>query len=160
MGASQPTDAVLSALDELIMVLRETTERNRTAIQRAEAIRRLRRRGRPYSEIGPMEQRPLIVELLTRNLSELSEAGSRLRRVEAQALYSEGLTMAEIADLFGVTRQRVAALLHPGGPTNGRSIEGKPRRSSLSDPERRARCEVGHRFRLRAIPIDKLILGP
>ena len=30
---------------------------------------------------------------------------------EARALYAEGLTMAQIAELFGVSRQRVAALL-------------------------------------------------
>jgi transcriptional regulator with XRE-family HTH domain len=127
MGVSQPVDVVLAALDELVTVLRETTERNRTAIRRAQAIRKLRERGHSYSEIVPMEQRPLIVELLTRSLSELSEAGGRLRRAEARALYSEGLTMAEIADLFGVTRQRVAALLHPneGG-------EGSDKRKHLS----------------------------
>ena len=106
-----PVDAVLAALEDLETVLHETTERSRTAIRRAEVIRRLRERGHRYSEIVPMEERPLIVELLTLSLSDLSDASSRFRRVEARALYSEGLTMAEIADLFGVTRQREAALL-------------------------------------------------
>ncbi len=104
-------DDVLAALDNLEAVLRGNSERIRTAIRRADEIRRLRERGHRYSEIVPIEERPLIVELITRNLNELSEASSRFRRVEARALYSEGLTMAEIADLFGVTRQRVAALL-------------------------------------------------
>jgi hypothetical protein len=104
-------DDVLAALENLEAVLRENMERNRTAMRRADEIRRLRKRGHRYSEIVPSEERPLIVELLTRNLNELSDASSRFRRVEARALYSEGLTMAEIADLFGVTRQRVAALL-------------------------------------------------
>ncbi|MGH2767041.1 MAG: hypothetical protein ACRDKA_14215 [Actinomycetota bacterium] len=111
MPSPHPNDPVLAALNELVTVLRETTERNRTATRRAEAIRRLRQSGQQYREIVPSEKRPLIVELLTRSLSELSDASSRLRRVEARTLYSEGLTMAEIADLFGVTRQRVAALL-------------------------------------------------
>jgi hypothetical protein len=35
MGVSQPVDVVLAALDELVTVLRETTERNRMAIRRA-----------------------------------------------------------------------------------------------------------------------------
>ncbi len=60
-----------------------------------------------------MEERPLVVELLTHTLSDLSDAGSNFRRIEARALYSEGLTMAQIAELFGVTRQRIAALLRP-----------------------------------------------
>lgn len=114
MPSPHRNDPVLAALDELVTVLRETTERNRTAIRRAETIRRLRERGHRYGEIVPSEKRPLIVELLARSLSELSDASSRLRTVEARTLYSEGLTMAEIADLFGVTRQRVAALIRRG----------------------------------------------
>ena len=45
------------------------------------------------------------------NLVALVDAGSRLRRAEARALHVEGMTMEQIADLFGVTRQRVSALL-------------------------------------------------
>jgi hypothetical protein len=120
-----PSDAVLAALDNLEVVLRETSERNQTAIRRAEEIRKLRERGHRYSEIVPIEERPLIVELLTQNLNDLSDASSRFRRVEARALYSEGLTMAEIADLFGVTRQRVAALL--GRDKLDEGVGGPPR---------------------------------
>ena len=115
----EPLDAVLAALEELETVLRETTERNRMAIRRAEAIRRLRKRRRRYREIVPMEKRPLIVELLTQSLAELSEASGRFRTVEARALYDEGLTMAEIADVFGVSRQRIAVLLRRGTDTTG-----------------------------------------
>ncbi|MGH9892266.1 MAG: helix-turn-helix domain-containing protein [bacterium] len=113
MPSRDSIDAVLAALDELETVLRETTERNRTALRRADAIRRMRDRGYRYREIVPMEERPLIVKLLTISLSELADASSRFRRAEALALHAEGLTMAEVADLFGVTRQRVAALLRP-----------------------------------------------
>jgi hypothetical protein len=120
-----PVDDVLAALENLEAVLHETTERNRTAIRRADEIRKLRERGHPYSEIVPIEERPLIVELLTQSLYDLSDASSRFRRVEARALYSEGLTMAEIADLFGVTRQRVAALL--GRDKLDEAMEGQER---------------------------------
>ena len=34
-----------------------------------------------------------------------------MRRAEAHALYAEGLTMDQIAERFGVTLQRVSALL-------------------------------------------------
>jgi hypothetical protein len=106
-------DDVLAALDELLTVLRETDQHSRLAIRQARQIRRLRERGHQYSEIVPMEKRPLIIELVTETLSRLSEASSRFRRAEARALYSEGLTMAEIATLFGVTRQRIQVLLLP-----------------------------------------------
>jgi hypothetical protein len=107
------TDPVLTALEELLSVLRETADRNRAVVNRADAIRRFREGGHRYSDIVPMEERPLIVELLTQNLRELSDASGNFRKVEARAMYSEGLTMSEIADLFGVTRQRIAALLRP-----------------------------------------------
>jgi hypothetical protein len=122
-----PADDVLAALENLEAVLRETTERNRTAIRRADEIRRLRERGHRYSEIVPIEERPLIVELLTHSLNDLSDASSRFRRVEARALYSEGLTMAEIADLFGVTRQRVAVLLGRDKLDGAQATDGQAR---------------------------------
>ena len=45
----------------------------------------------------------------------LAEFGARVRRAEAVALYGEGMTMEEIAEKFGVTRQRVSALLRDAG---------------------------------------------
>ncbi len=63
------------------------------------------------AELMRREPGPPIVELLSANLAMLKDAGATLRGVQAEALRAEGLTMAEIADLFGVTRQRVSSLL-------------------------------------------------
>jgi CRP-like cAMP-binding protein len=41
----------------------------------------------------------------------LAKAASRLRRTQARALREEGMTTDRIAELFGVSRQRVSALL-------------------------------------------------
>jgi len=41
----------------------------------------------------------------------LIDAGGQFRGAEANALYDEGANMDEIAALFGVSRQRVSALL-------------------------------------------------
>ena len=92
-------------------------ELGRTIIERAERIRAIRDEDQPYRDIVPHEQRPLIVELLTESSNCCSAVGSRLRRVEASVLYEEGLTMDEIATLFGVTRQRVSVLLQSPEPT-------------------------------------------
>ena len=49
------------------------------------------------------------------------------RRAEARALYDEGLTMDEIATLFGVTRQRVSGLLRKearAAPDNAAHVRG------------------------------------
>jgi hypothetical protein len=126
----EPKDAVLAALEDLEVVLGETARRNQIALRRAAAIRRLRERGLPYREIVPMEERPLVVELLASTLFDLSSAGSNFRKVEARALYSEGLTMAEIAELFGVTRQRIAALIRRTNDEDGK-IRMSHRRQGL-----------------------------
>ena len=104
-------DPVLEALDELVRALRGNHERIQATIARAERIREQREAGMSYREIESGEARPLIVELTRDNLAALVEAGSRLRRAEARALHAEGMTMEQIAELFGVTRQRVSALL-------------------------------------------------
>lgn len=102
---------VLEALDALTVALRENTQRNEHVIKRAENLKRLRAQGVPWSELVTEEERPLIVELLSQNMSALASAGSRLRRLEARALHDEGLSMERIAKLFGVTRQRISELL-------------------------------------------------
>jgi DNA-directed RNA polymerase specialized sigma24 family protein len=104
-------DPVLDALDGLVRALRENATRIDATIARAERIRDQRGEGLSYSEIESGEERPLIVELTRDNLAALVEAGSRLRRAEARALHGEGMTMEQIAELFGVSRQRVSALL-------------------------------------------------
>jgi hypothetical protein len=59
--------------------LTATTDRNRTVMNRADAIRRLGEAGHRYSDIVPMEERPVIVELLTQTLREVSNAGNDFR---------------------------------------------------------------------------------
>ena len=105
------TDPVLEALEGLVRALRNNQARIEATIARAERIREQREEGLSYREIESGVERPLIVELTRDNLAALVEAGSRLRRAEARALHAEGMTMEQIAELFGVTRQRVSALL-------------------------------------------------
>jgi hypothetical protein len=110
------SDEVLEALDALLAVLRDSTRRNQDATRRAQTIRRLRSHGRSYREILSRAERALILQITRENLDGLLQASSRLRRAETRALYAEGMTMEEIASLFGVTRQRVSVLLRDGAP--------------------------------------------
>lgn len=123
---------MLEALDALLAVLRASTRRNQAATRRAQAIRRLRRHGRPYREILGRDERALILQVTRENVDGLLQASSRLRRAEARALYAEGMTMEEIAALFGVTRQRVSVLLRDGAHPGPRAAKTAP---SRSDPE-------------------------
>jgi Homeodomain-like domain-containing protein len=109
--AEVDNDEVLDALDELVRALEANADRIGATIERANTIRRQREEGLSYRDIESGQRRPLIVEMTRDNLAALVEAGSRLRRAEARALHAEGMTMEQIAELFGVTRQRVSALL-------------------------------------------------
>jgi hypothetical protein len=64
-----------------------------------------------WRSIVESEPRPLVVETLTVALERLSGCGSKFRRAEAAALHRDGMSIEVIASLFGVTRQRVSALL-------------------------------------------------
>lgn len=105
-------DPVLAALDEVEACLQENLGRIHAALARVGHIRAARAKGLSYREIVPQEARPLIVEMVTANLEALQSAGSHLRQAQARALYDDGLTMEQIAELFGVTRQRVFAILN------------------------------------------------
>jgi hypothetical protein len=65
----------------------------------------------PYREMLPLRRRLEVIQQISTALRELNRHGQHFRRVEARALYEEGLTMAQLAAVFGVSRQRVSALL-------------------------------------------------
>lgn len=67
--------------------------------------------GMSYGQLLPLRKRLAMVEEISEAIRELTRNGHLFRRVEARALYAEGLTMAQLAGVFGVSRQRVSALL-------------------------------------------------
>lgn len=104
-------DAFLRALEALEAVIAENNSRATLITRRMARIRKAHARGLQYSEMVSNEDGPLIVQLLTESSTALDTCGANVRRAEAQALYAEGMTMDQIAERFGVTRQRVSALL-------------------------------------------------
>lgn len=104
-------DEFLDALAELVSALRDSTEANDAAVRRAAEIQELAASGMSVSDIVRGEAPPLIVELTRDNVRRLYDVGGRLRRAEARALHDEGMTMDAIAQLFGVSRQRVSTLI-------------------------------------------------
>jgi hypothetical protein len=62
----------------------------------------------------PLDQRLTLIEEISQAVRALSRNGSRFRRLEARALYADGLTMAQLAAVLGVTRQRASVLLREG----------------------------------------------
>jgi len=105
------TDEVLDAIDSVVQALRDNLSRTEMALQRATEIREQRLAGRSYTDIYEQSERPQLVEILTMYVLELHDVGHRLRTCQAWALRQEGLSTQRIAQLYGVSRQRIMALL-------------------------------------------------
>ena len=108
---SKAEDEFLRALTALEEGLDDQRRRASSIKRRIALIRRRRAMGASYTEIVSSNETPLIVQLLTESSTALDTWGAEVRRAEARALYEEGLTMEQIAEHFGVTRQRVSTLL-------------------------------------------------
>jgi hypothetical protein len=104
-------DATVQALVDLRAKLEQTISELGAAAERADRLIELRRQGTSWYDIVTSEERPLVVETISRALDDLGELGSRFRREEALALQREKVSMTRIGELFRVSRQRVSALL-------------------------------------------------
>ena len=106
---SEP-DPVAASLDNLVTAVQEIDALAHEAAERAERLRAQREQGQSYREILSDEERP-PVDLVSEMTDALIDAGGKFQRAQARALYEEGATMDEIAELFRVSRQRVSKLL-------------------------------------------------
>jgi predicted XRE-type DNA-binding protein len=112
-AATEPSEVTrlidaLSAMDDAAAA---NAPRSREVQRRARRLRQKLENGSSPWEVVQNEDRPRTVELLSANMETLETAGAELRAAQALALRADGLTIAVIADLFGVTRQRISALL-------------------------------------------------
>ncbi len=104
-------DSALLALEDLVREIDRCAAELQEARARAELLLGERRAGRPWLDIVTAEARPLVVERVSTVLSGLAGAGSAWRRAQARALQDERVSINRIAALYGVTRQRISALL-------------------------------------------------
>ncbi|NEK87505.1 hypothetical protein GCU60_17325 [Blastococcus saxobsidens] len=104
-------DAATRALAALVDRIDRSVEELQRARTRAVTLLEERAAGRPWLELVTTESRPLVVESISTVLSALATAGHAWRREEAAALQREDVSINRIAALFGVTRQRISALL-------------------------------------------------
>lgn len=102
---------LITALDALENAAHDNIARSRRLEQRARRLRRQLLAGKDLPTLIEAEERPRMVELISTNMATLESAGSEFRAAEALALRAGGLTIEAIAGLFGVTRQRISALL-------------------------------------------------
>ncbi|UOY00887.1 hypothetical protein [Blastococcus sp. PRF04-17] len=111
-------DAAERALTDLVTELDRCLDELASARQRAEKLLTARRAGHPWLEVVTSESRPLIVERISTVLAGLASAGHAWRREQAVALQGEQVSINRIAALFGVTRQRISALLKERTPSH------------------------------------------
>jgi phage shock protein A len=116
-----PTDEALTCLSELANssgeLYRRVSQLNQwmsAATQQAPEL--------SYARMMPLEKRLVMMEQISEAIRALARDGNRFRRMEARALYAEGLTMAQLAAVFGVSRQRVSTLLR--GTRDGAAAAG------------------------------------
>ena len=104
-------DPVAEALTELAAAAKANMSEWELVLRRIEAVLELRRQGFRYSDMRIDDAGTSIIESLGRNQERLNDAGARVRRAIARQLAAEGWSQSQIAAAFGVSRQRVAALL-------------------------------------------------
>jgi hypothetical protein len=106
-----PDDEALACLSDLAAASGELHQQLSELSQRLAFTRSRHVPGSSYAQMMPLEDRLATMEQISAAIKALVRDGSRFRRLEARALYAEGLTMAQLATVFGVSRQRVSALL-------------------------------------------------
>ena len=106
-----PTQRLLSTLTGIEAAATDNLERSRQLQQRARTLRQQLLAGDDLVDLVEAEEAPRMVELISTNMVTLETAGAEFRAAEALALRARGLTINAIAELFGVTRQRISALL-------------------------------------------------
>lgn len=108
---SAETRRTVAAFDALVDTLTHARQEIDALVVRVGAARDEIASGVVLSEFVAAEERPLIISRMTELIDLMSDAAAEVRRAEAHQLRAEGLSHESIAQLFGVTRQRAAALL-------------------------------------------------
>jgi hypothetical protein len=108
---SGPEDEALTCLSDLAASSGELYRQLSQLCQQLTVMKSQHLPGASYARMMPLERRLALMEQISTALKAMVRDGSRFRRMEARALYAEGLTMAQLATVFGVSRQRVSALL-------------------------------------------------
>ena len=102
-------DAVLAAMGGAVGALRRFAHHTTEVLDAFERAAGMRDTGASYRQIAERER--LFIDFASGPYKELIDAVNALRRQEVRALYSEGMTMAQLGRLLGVTRQRIAVIL-------------------------------------------------
>jgi len=112
MASEPPSRQLLEvALRNLRDAAQENLARTTEILHRLDHFETRLESGQSIGDAVAEEPTPRIVEMLSLNMAALETSGADYRAAQARTLHDEGMTMDAIGDLFGVTRQRISALL-------------------------------------------------
>jgi hypothetical protein len=106
-------DPVVVALTTLSEVAASSADDLISLNEDLAALNNHRARGRPWHRIISDLDSPNPLATLTTIATNFARASGAFRRALAVGLRKEGMQVSEIAALFGVSRQRVSALIRP-----------------------------------------------
>ena len=109
------SDDVLVALGEMAAALQQNAEDERLLAGRIEELRRARMAGASWHDVLRAEPDPGTLQLVSRVHARISERSGTLRRAVVAVLREEGASIPSIAQLFGVTHQRISNLIRRTG---------------------------------------------
>lgn len=115
-GPAATDQSMEGALDEVAEAADQTALDQQRLARRARSMSRQRRLGWSWSQILQRERQPGILVLMARSARRLHEVNGRFRPALVGALLNEGLSTRGIAKMFGVTHQRISAMLKRAAP--------------------------------------------
>ena len=115
-GPSATDQSMEGVLDEVAEAAEETALDQQRVARRARSMSRQCRLGWSWSQILQRERQPGILVLMARSARRLHEVNGRFRPALVGALVDEGLSIRRIAKMFGVTHQRISAMLKRAAP--------------------------------------------
>ena len=107
-------EAELAALDDLAATVDANARDQRRLATLIRRLRTGRAAGGSWYDLLTRQPRPGVLGLTAQILRRVGDVSGTLRRHLAQGLRAEGVTIPAIAALFGVSHQRVSALLRRG----------------------------------------------
>ena len=118
-----PEDPVVDALTALSDVAASSADDLLGLNEDLAVLRDHRVRGRSWHRIISDADAPNPLSALTAIATNFARASGGFRRALAVGLRKEGMQVTEIATLFGVSRQRVSALIRPRGEGGSEQLD-------------------------------------
>ncbi len=115
-------DRALGAVERAADTLDAAAADTRAAARRLRTVRTARRRGRRWGEILANGTARELLGLLGSATRRLTDASASARRALSQALVADGLRIGEVAELIGVSHQRISQVLTSGDRSDGPKV--------------------------------------